>query len=291
VVKKDNSADQISRFWTKIGLAADIVAVVSNSPLNKKTYKGILQKIQNVIPFEFATFYLYDDDKKDIREEVSLGKRIEPIDFVPFELGYGFTAWAAKQEKPVLLSNVKSQNRSPDKAIGSFLVIPIRLQKKLIGVISLGHSQSNFFRERDVKLLSILAIQMGTSIERMIYQQKLEKQNKELVKTQKMLSQAKERMINDSRLDAVRELSVSVNHEINNPLSVIIGNIQCLIHIEKNLCLKIVERLKRIENEALKIAEINRRLIRIDELVTETYIDDGDGIKMINIEKSSSLEK
>ncbi|HHI03096.1 MAG TPA: hypothetical protein ENL22_06210, partial [candidate division Zixibacteria bacterium] len=86
----------------------------------------------------------------------------------------------------------------------------------------------------------------------------------------------------------VRELSVSINHEINNPLSVIVGNIQCLLFIEKNLNEKVKERLKRVEAEAMKIADINHRLLEIDELVSETYINDGQKIKMINIEKSSS---
>ena len=46
-----------------------------------------------------------------------------------------------------------------------------------------------------------------------------------------------------------------------------------------------------VSREALKIAEINHRLLEIDELVSETYINNGAKIKMINLEKSTAGAK
>ncbi len=286
--KKQASEDQATRFWTKIGLVAEIAALISNRPLDHKTFKEVLERINEVVAFEHATLYLLNREKAELEDVATYGAKVEPIDFVPFDLGFGFTAWAARQNKPILLSHLNNPDRPPEKQLGSFLVIPLLVQEKMTGVISFGHSRKEFFRDTDVKLLSLLGGQIAVSAERIIYQQELERRNQELIKAQKQLRRAQERLVNDQRLAAVRELSVSVNHEINNPLSVIIGNIQCLMFIEKDLRPEVIARLERVESEAMKIAEINRRLLKIEDLVTETYIEGSSNVRMINLAKSSS---
>ncbi len=283
------SEDEVSRFWTKISLVAEISQMISDSPPANDTFRHTLDRIGEVVPFDFATFYLYHEDPSELRDIVTIGEKVEPLDFIPFDLGFGFTAWAAKQHQPVLLSELKNQDR--EKPIGSFLVLPLRSDNRLIGVISFGSEKKNNFRDQDVKLLRILGGQIAVSADRMNYQRRLEVQNAALKKTQKQLLLAQKRLISDERLAAVRELSVSINHEINNPLSVIIGNIQCLLFIEKNLDEGVVGRLQRMEHEALRIAEINRQLLKIDDLVSETYINTGEKIRMINIEKSATGRK
>lgn len=289
--KKDPDDAPVSRFWKKVNLVADITSVIAGSPPSNEVFLEALGRIQDIIPFNSAVISFYDEDKGGLTEAVSVGEKVEPIDFIQFDLGAGFSAWAARQKKPLLLSDIKNPDRPPDKAIGSFLVIPLMVEKELVGVISFAHPQANFFREEDVKLLTILAGQIAVSWDRALYTSRLEERNQALIKAQKLLRKAQERLVNDERLTAVRELAVSINHEINNPLSVIIGNIQCLLVIEKDLNDEVIKRLNRVESEAMKIAEINRRLIKIDELVSETYISNGNKIKMINIEKSSAGEK
>lgn len=284
--KTKTSEDEVSRFWTKVNLVAEISQAISESPPAPDTFRHTLNRIGEVVPFDFATFYLYHEEPNELKDALSIGEKVEPLDFIPFDLGFGFTAWAAKQHQPVLLAELKNQDR--EKPIGSFLVLPMRVENRLIGVISLGSEKKNNFREQDVKLLTILAGQIAASADRMNYQLRLENQNIALKKTQKQLLLAQKRLVSDERLSAVKELSVSINHEINNPLSVIIGNIQCLLFIEKNLDENVIGRLQRMEHEALRIAEINRQLLKIDDLVSETYINTGEKIRMINIEKSST---
>lgn len=282
------SEEAASRFWIKINLVAEIAEWIGSNPPDIETFRVTLKKIHEVVPFEHATFYLYDEENKELRDMVTIGEKVEPLDFIPFDIGFGFSAWAAKQNQPVYLANLKSTDRPDEKQIGSFLVLPLRAQDRLIGVISIGCRRQNGFRDQDIKLLKILAGQIAVSADRIIYQRRLEEKHEALNKTKKQLLLAQKRLISDERLSAVRELSVSINHEINNPLSVIIGNIQCLLFIEKNLSESTVSRLKCMEHESLRIAEINRRLLKIDELVSETYINTGEKIRMINIEKSST---
>jgi two-component system NtrC family sensor kinase len=125
----------------------------------------------------------------------------------------------------------------------------------------------------------------------MMHQKQLENKNNALIRAQKELKEAQDSLIQNERLTAVKQLAVSVNHEINNPLSVITGNIEYLLYVNKDLDEKTVDRLKIISNEALRIAEINRRLLEIQALISETYVKDGNQIHMINLDKSTAGEQ
>ncbi len=286
--KNDKNDEPVSRFWTKINLVNEIAAILRKEPPLKATFQRILEVIQTVIPFESSTLYLFNRKKKELEEVVTLGPKIDPINFVQFDAGSGLNAWAAQQKKPILLSNLKNQDRPPEEAKSSFLIIPLLVEDKIIGTVSYAHSRPGFFQDKDQKLLLVVGDQLAVSIERLLYQRELERKNQILLKMQKELKAVQKSRIDSEKLEAVRQLAVSINHEINNPLSVIVGNIQCLLFTNKDLDKKVVERLKTVEEESLKIAQINRRLLKIEDLVSETYIGSGNKIKMINLQKSSA---
>jgi len=287
---KEND-EPVSRFWSKLNLLSDVINIMSGNPPVKETLLKAMERIRAVIPFSSAVIYFFDINEVKYKKEITIGPEFDPSKFIKSNSSGRFTSWAAGVIKPVSISNEGPDSRLAGSGIGSLLAIPLRIEERPIGLICLTHAEVGYFREHDAELFSMLAYQIAVSRERSIYQRELEARNDELVKAKKMLELAQQRLINDERLLAVRELSVSINHEINNPLSVIVGNIQCLLFIEKNLNEKVIERLKRVESEAMKIADINHRLLDIDELVSETYINDGQKIKMINIEKSSSGAK
>jgi GAF domain-containing protein len=289
VAKKTAKEDEpVSRFWIKINLMGEIMTALRKDPLARPTYHKILELIHSVVAFESATLFLHNKKSNDLEEIASYGEKLELIDFVQFEFGSGLSGWAARQKKPILLSHIKNNERPPEQAKSSLLIIPLLAANNSIGVISFAHSRPDFFQEKDVKFLSIIGEQIALSIERIFYQNELEKKNQALQKAQRELRANQRSIIFEEKLEAVRQLAVSINHEINNPLSVIVGHIQCLMYLNKDLDPQLAERLRIIEAESLKIADINRRLLKIDDLVSETYIDNGSKIKMINLQKSSA---
>ena len=77
------------------------------------------------------------------------------------------------------------------------------------------------------------------------------------------------------RLQAVKETAITVNHEVNNPLTTILGAAQMLLLSPDGLTDKVRERLKLIEQEVKRIARVTQRLKELDELKTDDYITDG----------------
>lgn len=77
------------------------------------------------------------------------------------------------------------------------------------------------------------------------------------------------------RLQAVKETAITVNHEVNNPLTTILGAAQMLLLSQDGLSDKVRDRLMLIEQEVKRIAKVTQRLKDLDELKTDEYISDG----------------
>jgi len=80
-----------------------------------------------------------------------------------------------------------------------------------------------------------------------------------------------ERRIKAERDTAVVELAVAINHEINNPLTALLGNLQLLMLKNQNLPEDIIARLKVIEESANQIRDVTGRLMKAAEAPSVVY--------------------
>jgi len=95
-------------------------------------------------------------------------------------------------------------------------------------------------------------------------------------------------LIRVEKLATIGQMVITVNHEINNPLSIISTMAQSLRLLNPDLDEKIVEKLHRIEEQVKRIAEVTERLRRMDEVATSEYIDSGP--QMIDVWKKPEEE-
>jgi signal transduction histidine kinase len=86
--------------------------------------------------------------------------------------------------------------------------------------------------------------------------------------------------IKKERFGAVQHTAETVNHEINNPLTAILGNVQLLLMKRKDLDDDLVNKLKTIEISALKIRDVTQRLLR---LTSARSIDYAEGTSMLDL--------
>ena len=85
----------------------------------------------------------------------------------------------------------------------------------------------------------------------------------------------KRELVRVEKLATVGQMVITINHEINNPLSIISTNAQTLRLLNPDLDEKIVAKLHKIEEQVKRIAEVTERLRRMDEVATSEYIDAG----------------
>lgn len=95
-------------------------------------------------------------------------------------------------------------------------------------------------------------------------------------------------MIDSARIDAVKQTTITLNHEINNPLTVVLGNVQLLLMQGEKLPEEVRNRLQLIEQSSLRIRDAVSRLLKLNEAKSTTYVDD---TKMIDLQDSEESGK
>jgi two-component system NtrC family sensor kinase len=94
--------------------------------------------------------------------------------------------------------------------------------------------------------------------------------------------QLREMLVQAERLGAIGQVGIAVRHEINNPLTTVIGTTELLIERYEDRDAELTARLRTVLQNALRIAEIVKQLqaIRNDKVVE--YLK---GIKMTDLKQ------
>jgi len=109
----------------------------------------------------------------------------------------------------------------------------------------------------------------------------------EILKAYKNLKKDQELVIKGERIAAILETAVAINHEVNNPLTAIIGNTQLLLLNQEQLAEDVSAKIKTIEKSAMRIREVTKKLMSIVEPITTSYTD---GLSMLDIDRSSAVD-
>lgn len=281
-----DSKEHVSRFWSKIGLLSEIASILRDKPVGKDSISRVLDKISGVIPFKSATLYLLNKKKDSLEEVATLGDKVDLLGFLHFGKGKGVAGWVAKQKKTVLIPGRTPERSGVDDFHDSVLVLPLIVAMDLVGVLCFSNEDIAGFDENRIKFLEIVCDQVAIAIERIIYQSELEIKNRTLENAQSELKRTQSLLIAQEKIKAVTDLAASVNHEVNNPLSAIIGNAQMIELEASDLPPEVSGRIKAIVDGANRISLITHKLLKIDKIVTENYLE-GEKETMLNLHKSA----
>lgn len=270
-----------------IRLLYEISLLLRSDSRPEEIFKDALKKVKDAVGCSSASLFVMDVKSGRLEEVATVGKRVELIESIDFDLGSGFSAWVAKQRRSVLIPNLR-ENRH--KHFSSFVSTPLISGETLIGVMNLGHNKPDAFSGEDLQFLEIIAEQLALLIERTRFEKELIAKNHKLLDAQDEIKKQQRQLIDMERFQALAQMAASINHEINNPLTTVIGNLELLLMTKPDMDKMIAQKLNTVLQEARRIAEITQKLRTIKRVVLENYLENTDE-KMVDLESSSKTEE
>ena len=171
---------------------------------------------------ESGSLMLLNHDNNELTIASSRGLSPEVVATTRMSLGEGVAGRVAQSGKPIFVENIETDIRFlrpnsvryPSK---SFISVPLRVKKRVIGVLNISSSDSTkSFEERDVRLLTILADQAAITLENIELYDNLQHFYLEMVQTLARTIDAKDSYTHD-HADRARKYSKLIGKKLGLP--------------------------------------------------------------------------
>jgi C4-dicarboxylate-specific signal transduction histidine kinase len=239
-----------------------VAETVSRSLDVEEVLRTALHALTHVTGHEISSLHLLSEDGQTLhlRGDRGLSEELREVNRV-LPLGRGLIGRVAATGKTATFRNVtQSPNLLPTAKdvvrkdhIQGFVCVPIHSRGRILGTLSLGRQTSAVFDDREVALVEATADQIGIALDNARLYSETVRQLDELRRTQAQL-------IHAEKLSAVGELASGVAHEINNPLTTILGQAHLLLE-RSEVTQHVRDRLKIISDEASRAARIVQNLL------------------------------
>ncbi len=254
------------RYQETLKQAARELASIHNF---KRLLNLITHIVTRTVRISHAVIYFYDDASQQfVLKALRNLRKDQAVEAVSKQ--NPLIRWLEKHKEVLVYEEIKrkalSQSNSAYvsltqemKSLNAALIVPGFLKDKFLGFLVLGHKLSGrVYTTEDLNTFSVLANQAVLTIENAQLYENMEEQikqrTKELVGTQKQLIQAE-------KLATVGTLAGGVAHEINNPLTAILTNVQMLLMTSDTLDSDSKESLELIEEATKRCRTIVQKLM------------------------------
>lgn len=275
-ISKAKQTQELEERNLNLSVLSAIAENVHKSVDLKLTYESFLEMTKSLDIYDIMALYLVDE-KGDTDEAVLQIQSGLPEQYLKqasrVRRPHGVTWDVIQSGEPKYHENMRSEDTAigpAGKALGprSVLSIPLKSGARTIGVIHFTSLEKTAFDNKERDFLFSLGNQIGTAIAKAMVFEEARERAEELQSLYENLQSAQSQLIQSEKLASLGQLVSSIAHEINNPLTPILGYSQLLItqkdtDIEKrekflDVINESAEKVKRIVENLLSFARTDK---------------------------------
>ncbi len=224
---KNAEADIRRRNQELLALNA-IADLLGQSPALEEGLHGALLKINEIFALDISAVFFLDEKTRKLVRPVTAGFRPETVRrFDQIELSAALIdqlrrvrATVVSGTAPILPQAFRDLRGSEGLAVSQAAVLWSK--DRIMGVVVVGCREAREFSAAEVNLISAVANQIATAIDKSL----LLEQTREAYET---LRHTQQQLLQSEKMAAVGQLISGVAHELNNPLTAILGYSQLLM--------------------------------------------------------------
>lgn len=225
----------------------------------EEIYKEVSYGVAELINVEQCGLLLLDDEGRYLEHKSpAFGLTGEAIADIRVTIDEVLKLYAAHSRRPIIVNDPGTEDVPPallgpsSAAVRNMLLGWVRHEGSVTGIIRLANKKEGEFSEESARLIAIISNNISVAIENARLYEDLKAQMLELRQTQEQLVQA-------AKLAAIGELASNVAHEINNPLTSIMGYAELIKEESDNET--IMRDLEIIEKESMRARDIVQQLL------------------------------
>jgi K+-sensing histidine kinase KdpD len=246
-----------SKDQNRYEILKDLAVASARGETPEQTARTALSQASELVGLTAAAMYLWDEQKK-VTLSVSYsdsGKSADKLKSLEDDL-FG----KLRQEKDLLAAYMSFGGDVPSHSF----TLPLRRGQQVFGAV-IGYQEGERTIVSEDVFLDALCAAIAISV---------------LASGQNQAPS--QEFLDKSRLEAIVETAVTVNHEVNNPLTAILGNVQLLLMKREEMDSDLRRKLEIIEQSAVKIKDVTQKLLRLTTARSVNYANNTNMIDISN---------
>ena len=220
----------------------------------------IASRATDLVKAETTTVVTVDRNNRTLKYLGATGSKARVLRdlTMPLEAG-GIFNWIVSYGTPLLIQDAQADFRldaAQMRSLGirSLIAIPLWSSNTMMAILSVVNKKGgDVFDKQDLRLFTVFSNLAGAALQNAFLYADLKHKINELSSTQQQL-------VHSSKMAAIGELAANVAHEINNPLTSVLGYTSHLLKT-LNVPEESRQKLRMMEQETLRVRKIIRNLL------------------------------
>ncbi len=227
----------------------------SDMEFGKKTERA-LAKMMRALGGDASALFIEDDRNGRPEISASAGCGMDWPEDRDFDSDAGCVA---AMDAPVNSTYVECNLNESGEELRCVWTVPLFHEGRKTGCVRLGYRERTVLNEEDSLFFKVAAFQFAQSIERDVLKREIAENITELENARREMGARRQQMAEMDKLQELASMAASIKHQINNPLTAIIGNIDLILLASPDLDAAIRKKLHVALEEARRIAEITKK--------------------------------